>query len=85
MFKSKEKDTLEFTEEQIRHSMNDEMLAKGNNMNIGTEHQDSDLGDSQRSGIVQDDPKPEVYMEMSDRFEQPDFASMSQFNRETIK
>jgi hypothetical protein len=55
-------------------------------MNIGTEHQESDLGDSRRSGSVhQDDPKPEVYMALSDRFEQPDFASMSQFNRDTIK
>ena len=51
MFGKKEKETpLEFTEEQIRHSMNDEMIMRGSNMNIGTEDGGSELGESQRSG-----------------------------------
>lgn len=45
VFKQKEKVTLEFTEDQIRHSMNEEMLA-GPKMNIGTEDGGSELEES---------------------------------------
>ena len=63
--------------------MNDEMIARGNmGMGIGTDHAESDLGQSQRS---EDNLKPEMYMAQSDRYEQPDFASMTAFNRESVR
>ena len=69
MFGKEKKETLQFTEDEIRHSMNDQMLMRGSNMNIGTEDGGSELGESQRSGQAADELAPNVYMELSDRYE----------------